>query len=296
MEMCVSNIGARIISLMVPDKSGTLQNVVIGHDKIEPYMQLADYFGATIGRYANRIAGAEVTIDRVKYKLRNNEGENILHGGPRGFHTQYFEIEKRGDSKLVAYYMSKAGEEGFPGNLSFTVTYTLTADNALEIEYEANTDRTTLINPTNHSYFNLTGAGATAINDHELFIDATQYTPVNDQLIPTGAIAKLPAELDFSTAKTVEANGFYDHNYVLSNPGNIENVAAKLVSNTSGITMEVYTTEPGMQFYRYGEKPSVCLETQHFPDSPNHPTFPSTLLTADEVFASKTIYKFGVKN
>lgn len=295
MEVTVLNIGARIVSVMVPDKNGTLQNVVLGYDTIAPYLQLNDYYGAVVGRYANRISNESFMLDRVNYTLRTNEGSTSLHGGPRGFSTQYFDITQISESEVMATYMSKAKEEGFPGALDVTVTYTVMPDNALSIKYEATTSQPTVVNLSNHAYFNLSGAKATNVNDQALFIDAAKYTPVDENLIPTGAIENVTPTLDFTTAKTPDNTFQYDHNYVLNTPGDMNVMAAKLLSNTTGIKMEVYTTEPGIQLYIDKAKPSFCLETQHFPDSPNRPEFPSTVLRPGEVFSSQTIYKFGTE-
>jgi aldose 1-epimerase len=295
MEVCVTNIGARIVSIWVPDKTGNKRNVVFGYDSIQPYMQLKDTHGAVIGRYANRIAGGKFVLDRVNYQLRTNSGGNTIHGGPRGFSTQYFTIEQTNRQTLSANYLSKKGEEGFPGEMNFSVTYTLTDDNALNIDYQATSRPATIINVTNHSFFNLSGRDATSIEDHSLFLNADKYTPVDEEKIPTGEIAKVKnTPYDFTTTRPIDKFP-YDINYVLNNPGNSEKLAAKAVSNTTGITMEVYTTEPGIQLYTPQKSATFCLETQHFPDSPNHPNFPSTALSADSVFVSKTIYKFGIE-
>jgi aldose 1-epimerase len=295
MEVCVTNIGVRIVSILVPDKNGNRQNVVLGYDSIQPYLQLNNSYGAVMGRYANRIAGASFVLDRVTYRLRSNNGKNTIHGGPRGFNTQYFKIEQSGAQKLEAVYFSKSGEEGFPGNLNLTVTYTLTDDNALQIDYQATSSPATVINLTNHSYFNLSGATATTIEDHSLYLNASNYTPVDEELIPTGAIASVKnTAFDYTTLRPIDTKVVYDLNYVLNNPGKIDVLAAKTLSETTGINLEVYTTEPGVQLYT-GKNPSFCLETQHFPDSPNHPNFPTTILRVDSVFNSRTIYKFGIE-
>ncbi|MDR3217595.1 MAG: galactose mutarotase [Dysgonamonadaceae bacterium] len=296
MEVCITNIGARIVSMLVPDKNGGKQNVVVGYDSIQPYMQLNDYYGATIGRYANRIAGGTFELYRVTYRLRQNEGKNTLHGGPRGFSTQYFTINQTGTQELVADYVSKDGEEGFPGNLNLSVTFTLTDDNALHLTYRATSYPSTIINVTNHSFFNLSGADAPAITDHSLFIDASAYTEVDAALLPTGKILKVKGTgFDFSEPRTIDVEKVYDLNYVLNHPGDSEVLAAKAVSGTTGIRMEVYTTEPGIQLFTGDKNPSFCLETQHFPDSPHHLEFPSTALHQDSVFNSKTIYRFGIE-
>jgi aldose 1-epimerase len=296
MEVTVINIGARIVSVTLPDKDGSNRNVVLGYDSIEPYLQLGDYFGAIVGRYANRIADATFELDRVTYRLRQNEGKNILHGGTQGFFSRYFTIEQPDEQSLVCSYLSKAGEEGFPGNLNVKVTYTLTDENAINIDYEATTTQATHVNLTNHAYFNLLGADAGTVDGHSLYIDAATYTPTREDLITTGEIAKVEGTpLDYTTLSPIDVDYPYDMNYVLNKPGDITNLAAKLVGSSTGITMEIYTTEPGIQLYVDKARPSFCLETQHFPDSPHHPNFPTTILRVDSVFNSKTIYKFGVE-
>jgi aldose 1-epimerase len=297
MEITVINIGARIVSVIVPDKAGNRQNVVLGYDNIEPYLQLGDYRGAIIGRYANRIANGTFELDRVTYRLRQNDGKNTLHGGPRGFSSRYFTIEQAGEQRLVCTYLSKAEEEGFPGNLQLTVTYTLTEDNALDIDYQATTNPATFVNFTSHSYFNLAGKTSGGIDDHQLYIDASNYTPTDENAIPTGEIAKVKgAPLDYTLLKPIDVNRKYNLNYVLNKPGDIDNLAAKAVSASTGINLEIYTTEPGLQLYTDQTNPALCLETQHFPDSPHHINFPTTILRIDSVFNSKTIYKFGIEN
>jgi len=295
MEITIINIGARIVSIMAPDKAGGQQNVVLGYDSIQPYLNLKNYYGAIIGRYANRIADGTFLLDRVTYRIRTNEGKNQLHGGPRGFSTCYFTVEQPDEQSVVCSYFSKDGEEGFPGDMKLTVTYTLTDDNALYIDYHAIANRATPINVTNHAYFNLSGKDAGTIADHQLFIDASKYTPVREDLIPTGEIKKVTGMLDFTTLRPLDLSYQYDLNYVLNRPGNINNLAAELYSSTTGIGMEVYTTEPGIQLYDDKQNPSICLETQHFPDSPHNPQFPATILRVDSVFNSQTIYKFVVK-
>ena len=295
MEVCVTNIGARIVSIMVPDKNGELKNVVLGHDNIEPYMQLTDYYGAVLGRYAGRIANGEISVNRVTYHLRTNDKDDIVNGGPRGFSTQYFDIVRMSDSELVASYLSRDKEEGFPGNLNLTVTYKVTEDNALDVTYEATTDWATVINVTNHSCFNLSGIDSGSLNDHQLFVDATYYLPVNENKIPSGRLENVEkTPFDFTTAKALEPNFDYDHCLVLNNPI-IDNRSGKLVSTTTGISLEIYTTEPGVQLSLEKTKPAVYLDTQHFSDSPNHKIFPTTVLQADSLFQSQTIYKFGIE-
>lgn len=296
MEVTVINIGARIVSILVPDKDGGKRNVSLGYDSIQPYLQPKNFFGAIVGRYANRIADGSFELDRVTYRIRTNEGKNQLHGGPRGFYARYFTIEQPNEQTLICSYLSKADElEGYPGNLKLTVTYTLTDDNAIQIDYQATTDRATHINVTNHAYFNLSGADANALDDHQLYIDASNYTPVREDLIPTGEIKKVEGVIDFTAPRALDLSFQYDLNYVLNHAGDIQTLAAELYSTTSGIGMEVYTTEPGLQFYDDKARPSICLETQHFPDSPHNPQFPTTILRVDSVFNSQTIYKFIVK-
>jgi aldose 1-epimerase len=261
--------------------------------------------------------------NRATYRLRQNDGSNTLHGGGRGFHTRYFNIEQQDSVTLVCKYLSKNNEEGFPGDMIVTVNYSLSNDNALHIDYEAEANQSTVVNLTNHSYFNLSGDPHNTILDHLLFVDANDYTPTNDELIPTGIIAKVKGTpLDFTTSKaigeqindtTFEAIKFgkgYDHNFVLNKPGDINQPAAKLISPTTGITLEVYTTEPGIQVYTgnsldgtevgkngiaYNYRTAVCLETQHFPNSPNIPSFPTTELFPDSIYQTKTIYKFSIE-
>ena len=324
MEICVINIGGRIVSIWVPDKNGNFQDVVLGFDSIDPYIPITTNFGAIIGRYGNRIAKGILRLsNRAGYALRKNDGNNTLHGGPRGFHTCFFDITQPDAQTLVCTYMSKNLEEGFPGDLAVAVTYKLTDDNALDISYEARSNLLTALNLTNHSYFNLSGNPENTVLDNTLYLNADAYTPTDNELIPTGKIVKVAGTpLDFTKPKaigarindsTFEAIKFgkgYDHNFVLNTKGDIHTLAAKAVSPLSGITMEVYTTEPGIQVYTgnflngsnvgkkgiaYQYRTALCLETQHFPDSPNHPNFPSTELWPDSVYTSHTIYKFGVE-
>jgi len=324
MEMCVTNIGGRIVSICVPDKNGNFQDVVLGFDSIQPYIPVTTNFGAIIGRYGNRIANGKFMLsNRATYTLRQNDGKNTLHGGPRGFHTCYFDIEQPDSTKVVCTYLSKDNEEGFPGKMPVTVTYALTNDNALDINYEATSNQLTVVNLTNHSYFNLSGDPKNTVLDNVLYLNADAYTPTNSELIPTGKIEKVAGTpLDFTkpaaigarindtTFEAIKFGKGYDHNFVLNTKGNINTLAAKAVSPVSGISMEVYTTEPGLQIYTgnfldgsisgkkgiaYQHQTALCLETQHYPDSPNHPNFPSTELWPDSVYKSHTIYKFGIE-
>jgi len=324
MEVCVTNIGGRIVSIWVPDKNNNFQDVVLGFDNIESYIPITTNFGAIIGRYGNRIANAKFTLsNRATFNLRANNGKNTLHGGPRGFHTCFFDITQPDNKTLVCTYLSKNMEEGFPGEMLVTVTYSLSDDNALTINYEAKTNQLTVVNLTNHSYFNLSGDPNNTVLDNILYLNADAYTPTNNELIPTGKIEKVAgtpldftkptaigARIDDSTFEAIRFSGGYDHNLVLNTKGDINTLAAKVVSPSNGITMEVYTTEPGIQVYTgnfmdgsnigkkgiaYQRRTALCLETQHYPDSPNHPNFPSTELWPDSLYKSQTIYKFGVE-
>ncbi|MDR0686777.1 MAG: galactose mutarotase [Dysgonamonadaceae bacterium] len=329
MEVAVTNIGGRIVSIWVPDKDGGFRDVVLGFDNAKDYERYAvsTNFGAIIGRYGNRIENATMTLrNNATYnKLRpNDNAKNTLHGGPRGFHARYFNIEQPSGDTLVCKYKSANMEEGFPGEMLVTVTYSVSKDNELRIDYKAETNVTSVCNLTNHSYFNLSGDPKNTILDHILYINADAYTPTNIELIPTGKIDKVKGTpLDF-TAPTVigeriedvsfEAIKFgkgYDHNYVLNNSGNINTLAAKVSCPSTGIGMEVYTTEPGIQFYSgnfldgtnigkngisYERRAALCLETQHFPNSPNIRHFPNTEIYPGETYRTTTIYKFTVND
>lgn len=322
MEVCVTNFGGRIVSIVVPDKSGTMKDVVLGFDSIKSYLDTRTDFGAIIGRYANRIANGKFELFRATYNLRINDNGNTLHGGSDGFQYRMFNIEQQDSTTLVCSLLSESGDQGFPGNLTVEVTYKLKNDNAIEINYKANTDRYTVVNMTNHSYFNLSGDPTKTILDHILYINADKYTPVNNKLIPTGKIVPVKGTpMDFTTPTTIGnriddksfeqiafGNG-YDHNWVF-NSSDSSVVACKVVCPSTGITLEVYTNEPGVQFYTgnfldgslrgkkgivYQQRTGLCLETQHFPDSPNHPDFPSTTLLPDQTYRSLCVYKFGVE-
>lgn len=309
--------GARLMSLKVPDKRGQFVDVVIGFEKPGDYDNATEpYFGATIGRYGNRIAKGEFELDGKPYQLTINNGVNTLHGGKTGFQYQNWSIDKVNDSTLVCNLNSKDGDNGFPGELCSKVTYTLTNANALIIEYEAITNRPTLVNLTNHAFFNLNGSGS--ILNHSLMINANQYTPVDPTLIPTGELVPVKGTpFDFrisdkignrinSDNEQLRFGKGYDHNYVLNQSKIMP--AAMVYGDRSGIVMSIYTTEPGLQFYsgnfmqgknklRNGRddfRTAFCLETQHFPDSPNHPSFPSTVLRPGEIYTSKTVYAFSV--
>ena len=323
MEVTITNFGGIIVSIMVPDRYGVMHDVAQGFDNIYDYVNIPNNFGATIGRFANRIAHGRFTIDGVEFQLPLNDNGHTLHGGPGGFNTRVFEVVRADSRSITMTYLSPDGEEGFPGNLFVAVTMTLTDDNAIDIKYEAVTDKPTVINLTNHSYFNLNGDHNTTIENHRLFINADRFTPVDETLIPTGELALVEGTpMDFRTFHTIgdriddfdfEQLQFgigYDHNWVLNTNGDITQVAATLYSPITGIQLDVFTDEPGIQVYTgnfldgtvvgrngvaYPKRSSICLETQHFPDSPNHPHFPSTLLLPGEVFTSRCIYKFSVR-
>lgn len=321
MEVCITNYGGRIVSVMVPDREGVMRDVVLGFDSIQDYVKYDNNFGATIGRYGNRLNQGRITIDGVEYQLPQNNHGHCLHGG-RGFHVRPFTARQLDGQKVEMAYLSKDGEEGFPGNLTCKVTFTLTDDNALDIHYAAETDGTTVVNLTNHSYFNLDGDPSRNNYEYLLTIDADGYTPVDSTLMTTGEI--LPVEgtpMDFRTPTPVGerinsdfiqlkyGNG-YDHNWVLNTKGDITKKCATLESPRTGIVLDVYTNEPGIQVYAgnfldgslkgkkgiaYGHRASVCLETQKYPDTPNKPQWPSALLKPGEKYESRCIYKFSVK-
>lgn len=320
-EVCITNFGGRIVSVMVPDKKGKMRDVVHGFDSVQDYMKYPTDFGATIGRYANRINQGRITVEGVDYQLPQNNYGHCLHGGPNGFQYVVFDVVKADDRSLTLSYASKDGEEGFPGNLTCQVTFTLTDDNAIDISYGAETDRTTVVNMTNHSYFNLDGDASKTNAHYLLSIDADSYTPVDSTFMTTGEI--LPVEgtdMDFRTPTAVGAridNDFvqlqygkgYDHNWVLNTRGDINRPCATLASPESGIMLEVYTSEPGIQVYAgnfldgtltgkkgavYGHRTAICLETQKYPDTPNKPEWPSALLKPGEKYTSRCIYKFSI--
>ncbi len=325
MEIAVTNYGAFVVSIMVPDKNGKFADVVLGHDSLNDYLNTPEkYLGSVIGRYGNRIAKGRFTLAGKEYKLAVNNGPNSLHGGITGFNAVVWDVVRVDPQALELTYLSKDGEEGFPGNLSTTLTYRLTNDNAFEIEYKATTDRTTIVNLTQHSFFNLAGQGnpTSSVCNHLLTINADFYTPMDDVSIPTGEVAKVEGtpmdfraphavgeRIDCNFEQLVFGKG-YDHCYVLNKKEDGElSFAAKVVEPLSGRKMEVYTTEPGVQLYTgnwlsgfkgkegatYPERSALCLETQHFPDSPNKPHFPTVVLKPGEVYTQTTIYKFGVE-
>ncbi len=325
-EVAITNYGAKIVSLMVPDRNGKMVDVVTGHQNIEDYLKSEEpYFGAVCGRYGNRIAKGKFTLDGVVYdKLAVNNGPNNLHGGIKGFNAVVWDMEQTDKQTVELHYISVDGEEGFPGTLKTTVKYFLSDDNKLLIQYEATTDKPTVLNLTNHSYFNLSGAGDPYIGDHLLEINADYYLPTDDTAIPYGPKEKVEGTpMDFRTPFEVGArinDDFeqlifgkgYDHTYILNKKGEADDLTlcARCSSPKTGIVMEVYTTEPGVQLYtgnwmtgnfegkngqRYPERAALCLETQHFPDSPNKPEYPSTVLRPGEVFKSTTLFGFDIE-
>lgn len=324
-EAKITNYGGTVVSLKVPDRNGKLGDIVLGYDNLEGYLKNNPYFGSIIGRYGNRIAKGKFTLNGVEYTLAQNNGENHLHGGIKGFDKVVWNArEVLGENKvgLELTYLSKDGEEGYPGNLSVTVTYTLNNNNELKIDYAATTDKDTVVNLTHHSYFNLAGAGEGDILDHELMINADKFTPVDSGLIPTGELRSVKGTpMDFTQPIAIGArinqrdeqltlgNG-YDHNWVLNITEGYLTLVARVYEPKTGRVMEVFTTEPGMQFYTgnfldgsitgkdgkvYHQRYGFCLETQHFPDSPNKPEFPSTVLKPGEKYMTTTIYKFSTK-
>lgn len=324
MQVAITNYGGRVVSIIVPDKDGKMTDVALGYEKLSGYQKENEpYFGAIIGRYGNRIGNAEFKLDGVTYKLAANNGTASLHGGPTGFHAQVWDAKQTNDYTLELSYLSKDGEEGYPGNLNVKVIYTLTDDNALKIDYSATTDKSTVVNLTNHTYFNLNGEGKGDINDHVLKINASKFTPVDASLIPTGELKNVtgtPFDFTKPTAigERVEAEDVqlklgkgYDHNFVLTDGSANLKQAATVSGPKTGITMEVLTTEPGIQFYggnfmedkdkdgkdgkAYPFRNGFCLETQHFPDSPNKPSFPTTTLKPGETYKTSTIYKFSAQ-
>ena len=317
----ISNYGGRIVSLMVPDKDNKLTDVVLGYDSIGAYRKKGEpFFGALIGRYGNRIAKGKFTLEGKEYQLQLNDGVNTLHGGTDGFFSKVWEAKQLDGQKLELNYISKDGEAGYPGKLDVKVVYSLTEDNSLTIDYTATTDKATVVNLTNHAYFNLNGEGNKTILDHELMIAADAYTPVDSTLIPTGKLQPVKGTaFDFNTAKAIgksidendqqlKYGKGYDHNFALrANDG--KTAIAKVKSPSTGIILEVFTTEPGLQFYSgnfltgadkdgkggksYPHRSAFCLETQHFPDAPNHPNFASTVLKPGETYKTSSTYKFS---
>ena len=313
----ITNYGATVTSWITADISGNKSNIVLGFDSIQGYLNKPPYFGSTIGRYGNRIANAQFKIGENTYKLAANDGKNHLHGGIKGFDKVVWDVAPLDvtSSSLTLNYLSKDGEEGYPGNLKTTVKFTLTDDDELQIVYDAETDKPPTVNLTNHSYFNLTGDVSNTILNHSLMIDADRYTPVDATLIPTGQLAPVKGTpFDFTKAEKIGARiaavkGGYDHNFVLNNSDNSMKKVAELSDSLSGRKLEVFTTEPGLQFYTgnflngelktsggkaVNKHSALCLETQHFPDSPNKPSFPSTILQPGQKYHTTTTYKVSV--
>ena len=316
-EARIMNYGGVLVSLKVPDRSGALGDVVAGLDSFQDYLKPPPYFGAIIGRYGNRIGNARFSLNGVEYTLAKNDGENSLHGGVRGFDKRLWQANPLSPESLELKYRSADGEEGYPGNLEVTVKYTFTDANELRIDYSAATNKDTVLNLTNHSYFNLAGAGD--ILDHEVMINADRFTPVDRRLIPTGELKDVTGTpFDFRTAtpigKRIEQKdqqlifaGGYDHNWVLNRTGDGLETVAKVTDPKSGRAMEVLTTQPGLQFYTgnfldgtlkgkgrtYTRRSAFCMETQHFPDSPNKPSFPPTVLKPGSTYQSTTVYRFS---
>jgi len=325
MKVSVTDFGANIVSIIVPDRNGNFADVALGYDDIRGYENNKPGFGSLIGRYANRIAGASFELNGKVYKLQKNEGENTLHGGEPGYNRVMYETEIFEEEDMVSVEFSRLSpdnEQGFPGNLDITVTYSLTENNELVIEYHAVSDKDTIVNLTNHSYFNLAGHNSGTILNHKVWINASKFTPTDNNLVPTGEIRDVEGTpMDFRTLKRIGENindnyepliqaGGYDHNYVLEiNPGEVTKVA-ELVDEASGRVMEVFTDKPGMQFYtsnmlspvkygkdgaEYGLRAGVCFETQHFPNACNIKTFPDSVLRAGQNYNYVTIYKFSTR-
>lgn len=323
-EIYITNYGGRIVSWLVPDRDGIRADIVLGYDSIEGYLNSNEvFFGALIGRYGNRIADGKFELDGMEYMLAINNPPNHLHGGPNGFHNVVWDAQQISDQQLRLQYFSEDGEEGYPGNLQIQVDYLLNDENELLIDYTAETDQKTVLNLTSHAFFNLTGAGSGTINNHELMLNAEHYTPVDSTLIPTGEIATVSGTpFDFRSSKAIGLDldqdheqlaygAGYDHNFVLTkeNQGSPE-LAATVYDPGSGRVMEVLTTEPGIQFYGgnflngsdvgkegvpYESRSAFCLETQHYPDSPNQSGFPSTVLEPGETYHTVTVYRFSAR-
>ena len=320
MEAAVTNYGGHLVSVLVPDKTGKLTDVAIGFDSIDGYKKaMSAYYGATVGRYGNRIAKGQFKLDGKTYSLYINNKPNTLHGGKKGFNDVVWDANQVNDQEVELTYLSKDMEEGYPGNLKCKVTYELTDDNAIKISYEATTDKPTIVNLTNHSYFNLNGIGSGTILNHVVQIKAARYNPIDTTSIPTGIAPVAGTPFDFNQPVTIgsriEANDQqlkngkgYDHDFVLDKH-TITDAIATVTGDKSGIRMEVFTAEPGLQFYsgnfmkgdhtimggkKDDHRTGFAMETQHFPDSPNQPQFPSTVLRPGETYKTQTIYKFSV--
>ena len=323
MEARIMTYGGIVVSLKAPDRNGAMADIVLGQDSLDAYVtNNSPFLGALIGRYGNRIGHAKFSLDGKEYTLDKNDGDNTLHGGAKGFNTKVWTAKQLADGGLELTYVSKDGEEGFPGTLTETATYHLTDNNELKIDYAGSTDKPTVFNPTNHSYFNLKGAGNGDILGHVVTLVADRFTPVDSGLIPTGELKAVKGTpFDFTkptvAGSRIEQNDEqlklghgYDHNWVLNSGGGALALAAKVEEPTTGRVMEVWTTEPGVQFYTgnfldgtitgkggkvYARRNGLCLETQHFPDSPNKPSFPSTTLRPGQKFHSQTVYRFSTE-
>ena len=324
MEVCITNFGGRIVSIMVPDRNGEFKDVVHGFSTIKDYFPENNKtdFGATIGRYANRIANGKITVDGVEYQLPQNNYGHCLHGGPNGWQYKVAEVVETTDNSIKLKFDSPDGEANFPGHVTAFVTFTLTEDNAIDIDYEATTDKATVINMTNHSYFNLSGDGNNSIEGNELYINASNFTPVDDTFMTTGEIAPVEGTpMDFRVAKAIGKdinadydqlhNGKgYDHNWVLDTQGDKTVLAAELYCPETGIVLKEYTNEPGVQVYvgnfldgtvtgkrgvTYNFRTAVCLETQHYPDTPNKPEWPTAVLRPGETYNSFCRFAFSTK-
>ena len=328
-EVCVTNFGGRVVSLMVPDRDGKLTDVVLGYDNIAQYADAENFgsdFGASIGRYANRIKNGQFKVNDSIIQLPQNNFGHCLHGGPTGWQYQVYDAEQVDGQTLKLTLVSPDGDNQFPGTVTATVTYTLTADNALDIKMEAETDQTTIVNMTNHSYFNLNGNPSQPAMDMVMMINADKFTPADSTFMPTGEVRDVTGTpMDFRTPHAIQdslhmddeqvkfGNGF-DHNWILNTAGDDTQVAASLYSPKTGILLEAFTNEPGMQVYtgnfqgidgeqdkvrklgvKYPQRPSVCLESQKYPDSPNHPEWPSPYLQPGEKYYSHLVFKFSVK-
>lgn len=329
MEVCVTNFGGRVVSIMVPDRDGKMTDVVLGYDNIAQYADAANFgsdFGASIGRYANRIKNGQFTLNDSVIQLPQNNFGHCLHGGPTGWQYQVYEAQQVDPQTLKLTLVSPDGDNQFPGQVTATVTYTLTAENALDIKMEAETDAPTIVNMTNHSYFNLNGDPTQPAMDMVMYINADKFTPADSTFMPTGEVRDVTGTpMDFRTPHAIQdslrmddeqvrfGNGF-DHNWILNTNGDDTQVCASLYSPKTGILLEAYTNEPGMQVYtgnfqgidgeqdkvrkgglKYPQRPSVCLESQKYPDSPNHPEWPSPYLNPGEKYYSHLVFKFSVK-
>ncbi len=322
MQAAITNYGGAIVRLITPDRNGHMDDVVLGFENLGGYLQTEPYLGALIGRYGNRVGHAQFELDGVTYHLAKNDGDNTLHGGLKGFDKRVWKARDaslNGVPALELKYLSKDGEESFPGNLSATVVYTLSDDNELKIDYSATTDKDTVLNLTNHSYFNLAGQGNGDILKDQIMINADTFTPVDAGLIPTGELKSVAGTpFDFRKSGVIGAHindadeqlklgKGYDHNFVINRTGPGLVVAARVTEPTSGRVMEVLTTQPGVQFYTgnfldgtlhgkggkvYKQRYALCLETQHFPDSPNKPSFPTTELKPGQTYKQTTVYRF----